>query len=141
MYEGAGLGPKDADIFNPYDGYAIMTQLVREAFQWHGVKRGDAFAFYVEGPPRSAQAAAIWRTGAPYGHLHRQHRAAPRHGWRTAGQGSGGDSAGGIHHSQQWGLDHVRQTPELTAGHTGDHRLAAIWASAVDEQSHAGEPT
>ena len=22
MYEGAGLGPKDVDILNPYDGYA-----------------------------------------------------------------------------------------------------------------------
>ena len=26
MYEGAGLGPQDVDIFNPYDGYATMTQ-------------------------------------------------------------------------------------------------------------------
>jgi hypothetical protein len=55
MYEGAGLGPNDVDIFNPYDGYAIMTQFYLEAFQWHGVKRGDPFAFYagdirVEGP-------------------------------------------------------------------------------------------
>jgi len=55
MYEGAGLGPADVDIFNPYDGYATMTQFYLEAFQWHGVKRGDAFAFYaddirVEGP-------------------------------------------------------------------------------------------
>lgn len=55
MYEGAGLGPQDVDIFNPYDGYATMTQFYLEAFQWHGVKRGDAFAFYagdirVEGP-------------------------------------------------------------------------------------------
>jgi hypothetical protein len=24
MYEGAGLGPEDVDIFNPYDGYAVM---------------------------------------------------------------------------------------------------------------------
>jgi hypothetical protein len=46
MYEGAGLGPEDVDIFNPYDGYAPMTQFFLEAFQWHGVKRGDAFAFY-----------------------------------------------------------------------------------------------
>ncbi|MCI0878756.1 MAG: hypothetical protein J4N78_07725, partial [Chloroflexi bacterium] len=55
MYEGAGLGPSDVDIFNPYDGYATMSQFYLEAFQWHGVKRGDAFAFYagdirVEGP-------------------------------------------------------------------------------------------
>jgi hypothetical protein len=55
MYEGAGLGPDDVDVFNPYDGYAPMAQFFLEAFQWHGVKRGDAFAFYagdigVEGP-------------------------------------------------------------------------------------------
>jgi len=55
MFEGAGLGPNDVDIFNPYDGYSIMTQFYLEAFQWHGVKRGDAFAFYagdisVKGP-------------------------------------------------------------------------------------------
>jgi hypothetical protein len=55
MCEGAGLGPEDVDIFNPYDGYAPMAQFFLEAFQWHGVKRGDAFALYagdirVEGP-------------------------------------------------------------------------------------------
>jgi len=55
MYEGAGLGPADVDIFNPYDGYSIMAQFFLEAFGWHGVKRGDAFAFYagdisVKGP-------------------------------------------------------------------------------------------
>ena len=55
MYEGAGLGPSDVDIFNPYDGYSIMAQFFLEGFQWHGVKRGDAFPFYagditVEGP-------------------------------------------------------------------------------------------
>jgi hypothetical protein len=61
----------------------------------------------------------------PYGHVHRQHRADPRHGWRPAGQGSGRDCAGGLHHSKQWRLDHVRQIPELTACDTG-HRLAAI---------------
>jgi hypothetical protein len=73
MYEGAGLGPKDVDIFNPYDGYAPMTQFFLEAFQWHGVKRGDAFAFYAgniatsgsRDRTRSLRAAAIWETGAP----------------------------------------------------------------------------
>jgi hypothetical protein len=39
MYEGAGLGPKDVDVFNPYDGYAPMAQFFLEAFQWHGVTR------------------------------------------------------------------------------------------------------
>jgi hypothetical protein len=64
MYEGAGLGPNDVDVFNPYDGYAAPSLTLPrlrgregwgEAFQWHGVKRGEAFAFYagdirVEGP-------------------------------------------------------------------------------------------
>jgi hypothetical protein len=55
MCEGAGLGPEDVDIFNPYEGYAPMRQFFLEAFQWYGVKRGNAFAFYagdvrVEGP-------------------------------------------------------------------------------------------
>ena len=45
MYEGAMLGPDDVDIFNPYDGYAPMAQFFLEAFEWYGVKRGDAFAF------------------------------------------------------------------------------------------------
>ena len=127
-----GFGPEDVDIFNPYDGYAPMAQFFLEAFQWHGVKRGDAFAFYagdirVEGPhPFCFERRQFGERAHPYGHVHRQHRAAPRHGWRTAGQGSGRDCAGGIHHAKQWRLDHVRQTPELTAGDTGDHRLAAI---------------
>ncbi len=42
---GDGLGPEDVDILNPYDGYAPMAQFFPEAFQWHGVNRGDAFAF------------------------------------------------------------------------------------------------
>ena len=55
MFEGSGLGPQDVDILNPYDGYSTMTQFWLEAFQWHGVKRGEAFDFYaddirVEGP-------------------------------------------------------------------------------------------
>jgi len=55
IFEGSGLGPQDVDILNPYDGYSTMTQFWLEAFQWHGVKRGDAFKFYaddirVEGP-------------------------------------------------------------------------------------------
>lgn len=46
LYEAAGLQPKDIDVFNPYDGYSLMTQFWLEAFQWKGVKRGEAFAFY-----------------------------------------------------------------------------------------------
>ena len=136
MYEGAGLGPEDVDIFNPYDGYAPMAQFFLEAFQWHGVKtrrclrvlrgryqgRGTA--------PVLFERRQFGERAHPYGHVHRQHRAAPRHGWRTAGQGSGRDGAGGIHHAKQWRLDHVRQIPDLTACDTGDHRLAAINLSA-----------
>jgi len=51
----------------------------------------------------------------PHRHVHRQHRATPRHGWRTAGQGWSRDGTGGLHHAKQRRLDHVRQTPELTA--------------------------
>jgi hypothetical protein len=58
----------------------------------------------------------------PYGHVHRQHRAAPRHRRRTPGQGSGRDGGGGLHDAQQRRLDHVRQIPELTACDSGDHR-------------------
>jgi hypothetical protein len=55
MYEGSGLTPADVDIFNPYDGFTLFTQYWLEAFQWHGVKRGEAHDFYagdisVEGP-------------------------------------------------------------------------------------------
>jgi len=55
IYEGSGLSPADIDIFNPYDGFALFTQYWLEAFQWHGVKRGEAHDFYagdisVEGP-------------------------------------------------------------------------------------------
>ena len=55
MWEGSGLGPQDLDIFNPYDGYLTFTQQFLEAFQWHGVKLGEAHDFYagdirVEGP-------------------------------------------------------------------------------------------
>ncbi len=54
-YEASGLTAKDIDVFNPYDGYALFTQYYLEAFQWHGVRRGEAHDFYgddirVEGP-------------------------------------------------------------------------------------------
>jgi acetyl-CoA acetyltransferase len=55
IFEGSGLGPGDVDVFNPYDGFTLFTQYWLEAFQWHGVKRGEAHDFYagdisVEGP-------------------------------------------------------------------------------------------
>ena len=122
MYEGAGLGPDDVDIFNPYDGYAPMAQFFLEAFQWHGVKRGDAFAFYagdirVEGPhPFCSSGGNLGNRAHPYGHVHRQHRAAPRHGRRPAGQGSGRETAlAAFTTPSRPAAGHVRQTPELTA--------------------------
>ena len=48
MWEGSRLGPKDVDVFNPYDGYLQFTQQFLEGFQWHGVDHGDALDFYAE---------------------------------------------------------------------------------------------
>ena len=109
-----------------------MAQFFLEAFQWHGVKRGDAFAFYagdirVEGPHPFCSSGGNLGTGrcrtAMYTDSIEQLR-----GTADARQvrGSGGDGAGHIHHAKQWRLDHVRQLPQLTARDTGDHRLAAI---------------
>lgn len=55
ILEGAGIGPADVDIFNPYDGYLTFTQFYLEGFKWHGVGLGEAHDFYagdirVEGP-------------------------------------------------------------------------------------------
>src|SRR6201985_1988227 len=52
---GAGVGPRTSIYSILFDGYALMAQFFLEGFQWHGVKRGDAFQFYkgdirVEGP-------------------------------------------------------------------------------------------
>jgi hypothetical protein len=131
MYEGAGLGPKDVDIFNPYDGYAPMAQFFLEASS--GTASNAAMPSHstpaISGSrdrTRSLRAAQFGERAHPHRHVHRQHRAAPRHGRRPAGQGSGRDRAGGIHHAKQWRLDHVRQIPELTACDAGNHRLAAI---------------
>ena len=55
IYEGSGLHPADIDVFNPYDGFTLFTHYWLEAFEWHGVKRGEGLRFYggdisVEGP-------------------------------------------------------------------------------------------
>ena len=49
-----GWGPRTS-IYSILTTAAPMAQFFLEGFQWHGVKRGDAFAFYagdirVEGP-------------------------------------------------------------------------------------------
>ena len=124
MYEGAGLGPNDVDVFNPYDGYSIMTQFFLEGFQWHGVKRGDAFGFYaddirVEGPHPLCSSGGNLGNGRTRTAMYRLHRAASRDGWRTAGHGSGRDCAGGVYDAEQWGVDHVWETPELRGCDSG----------------------
>jgi len=51
MYEGAGLGPNDVDIFNPYDGYSIDAVAVTEAAGF--CKPGQAGAFFKDNWDRS----------------------------------------------------------------------------------------
>ncbi len=120
MYEGAGLGPKDVDIFNPYDGYSIMTQFFLEAYQWHGVKRGDALAFYagdisVEGPhPFCSSGGNLGNGRMRSVDVHGQHRTAARHRRQASGEGPRRDGAGGVHHAAERRLDHVRQAAELS---------------------------
>ena len=46
LWESTGLEPKDVDLFNPYDGYLVFVHEQLEAFQWHGVKKGEALDFY-----------------------------------------------------------------------------------------------
>jgi hypothetical protein len=148
MYEGAGLGPEDVDLSNPYDGYAPMTQFFlgglpvvrrktrRRVLRRRHQGRGTA--------PVLLERRQFGERAHPYGHVHRQHRTAPRHGWRTAGRRLGGDGAGGLHHAKQRRLDHVRQTPELTACDTGDHRvdpgLAAVTPRASSSDADVPIP-
>ena len=46
FYQASGLKPDDIDLFGPYDGFAVFTQYFIEAFQWRGVKRGEAHDLY-----------------------------------------------------------------------------------------------
>ncbi|MDA0815886.1 MAG: hypothetical protein O2924_04895 [Chloroflexi bacterium] len=45
VFDGSGLQPEDVDIFNPYDGFSPFLPFALEAFQWHGLKQGDAKDF------------------------------------------------------------------------------------------------
>ena len=120
MYEGAGPGPEDVDIFNPYDGYAPMVQFFLEAFQWHGVKRGDAFAFYagdirVEGPHPFCSSGGNLGNGRTRTAMYTDSIEQLR--------GTAGARRSGLGQRLRWrpsprqavGLDHVREIPELTA--------------------------
>ncbi len=121
MYEGAGLGPQDVDIFNPYDGYATMSQFFLEGVPvaWREARRGLRVLrrrYQRRGPASLLlQRRQSGERAHPHRHVHRQHRAAPRHRGPAAGQGPGRDRAGGVHHPQQRRLDHVREVPQLTA--------------------------
>ncbi len=75
MWEGSGLGSKDVDVFNPYDGYSTFTQQFLEGFQWHGVKEGEALDFYqgdlrVEGPHPYLSSGGNLGTGRTRAALH-----------------------------------------------------------------------
>jgi hypothetical protein len=97
-----------------------MAQFFLEAFQWQGVKRGDAFGFYagdsrVEGPHPLCSSGGILGNGrtrtAMYTDSIEQLRgSAGARQVRVRAE----TALGGIHHAKQWRLDHVRQIPELT---------------------------
>jgi hypothetical protein len=54
-------------------------------------------SFRVEGPhPVLLERRQFGERAHPYGHVHRQHRAAPRNGRRTPGHSAGSDCAGGL---------------------------------------------
>jgi hypothetical protein len=108
-----------------------MAQFVLEGFQRHGVKRGDAFAFYagdiwVEGPlPFCSSGGNLGngrtRTAMYTDSIEQLRGAAGTRQVRVRAR----DCAGGVHHAKQRRLDHVRQIPELTARDTAGRRLAA----------------
>ena len=132
MYEGAGLGPNGRRYIQSLrrlctDGAVLSGGLPVARRQTRRCLRVLRRRYQGRGTaPVLLERRQSGDRAPPHGHVHRQHRAAPRHGRRPPGQGSGRDRAGGIHHAKQRRLDHVRQIPELTACDTGDHRLAAI---------------
>ncbi len=65
-YEGSGLQPKDIDIFNPYDGFSPFLPFSLEAFQWHGVGKGEA-ADFVKGDIRVEGAHPLHSGGGNLG--------------------------------------------------------------------------
>jgi len=137
MYEGAGLGPRDVDIFNPYDGYSVMAQFFLEGFQWHGVKRGDSFAFYkgdirVEGPHPLCSSGGNLGTGRLRTAMYtdsivfaRRHRRPP------PGKGARRNRPSRLHHPQQRRLDHVRQGTELTVTPRGYEPVGTSLTAAI----------
>ena len=113
-----GLGPRTL-IYPTLTGYAPTAQFFLEAFQWHGVKRGDAFAFYagdigVEGPHPFCSNGGNLGTGPMYTTASSRSAALPALGRSGFGRGLRWRHLP----RKQWRLDHVRQTPALTAGKT-----------------------
>ena len=112
-----------------------MTQFFLDAFQWHGVKRGDAFASYagdirVEGPhPLCSSGGNLGNGRTRTAHVHRLHRAASRHGWRAQVRVRAETAQGAFTTSKQWRLDHVAES-RATGWDIGDHRLATITLEA-----------
>lgn len=49
LYEGAGLGAWNVDIYNPYEGYLTFPQQFLEGSRWHGVGWGEAHDLYKQG--------------------------------------------------------------------------------------------
>ena len=120
MYEGAGLGPTDVNILNPYDGYAPMAQFFLEGFQWHGVNRGDAFAFYA-GDIRVEAAHPFSSSGGNLGNG--RTRTAMYTDSIEQLRGTAGarqvkvraeTGLAAFKTPKQWRPDHVRQIPEMT---------------------------
>jgi hypothetical protein len=114
-----------------------VAQFFLEAFQWHGVKRGDAFAFYagdirVEGPhPFCSKRRQFAERAHPYAmytdSMEQLRGTAGARQVRVRAE----TALAAFTTPSSGGWIHVRQIPELTAGDTGDHRLAAIILSRV----------
>ncbi len=141
MYEGAGLGPAGRRYLQSLrrlcpDGAVLPRGLPVARRQTRRRLRVLRRRHQGRGAAPVLLERRQSRDRAPaHRHVHRQHRAAPRHGRRPPGQGSGRDSAGGLHHAKQWRLDHVRQIPELTACDNNAGRDDGAGPAADSEQT------
>ena len=118
-----------------------MTQFYLEAFQWHGVKRGESLRVLRRRHQREGAASVQLQRREP-GHrapaqrdVHRQHRAASRHRRGASGDGARRDRAGGVYHASERRLDDVRQAPELRRV-----ALAKLISFDIDGTLEVGDP-
>jgi hypothetical protein len=113
-----------------------MAQFFLEAFQWHGVKRGDSFAFHA-GDIRVEEPHPLCSSGGNLGRgrtwtamytdcIEELRCTAGARQVRVRAE----TALGGIYHAKQWRLDHVRRIAELRHCGIGDHRRAVITSSA-----------